>query len=470
MKQVILLIDFGSTYTKVTAVDVTQQEVMATEKSPTTISTNVTEGLNNALDNLGKIIGKDAFAKASKVASSSAAGGLRMDAIGFVPQLTLEAARMAVLNAGAKLINCYSNKLLTEDIESIGQDQIDILLLVGGTDGGNEDVLVHNAKMLSNSDLSIPIVVAGNRNCKEIVLDIFSKNNKNAIVTDNVLPEVNVLNIEPARNVIRNVFMKHIVHAKGMDEVKSYIDNVLLPTPAAILNGAKLLAEGTENEPGLGDLIIIDIGGATTDVHSVSEGLPSRPNIVLKGIPEPRAKRTVEGDLGVRFNAKSILESVGLKKFSEDLGLSPDIVTDWIEKITNETETVPQTLDEKRIDHHLAVNAVRIAVDRHVGRLKSHYTPMGEMFTLYGKDLTEVRTIIGTGGALIHSQDPSSIFQAACYSSKQPNLLKPKNVRFLLDSNYILYAGGLLSEQWPDLALQIMKKQLLEVKKLEGES
>ena len=98
----VLLIDFGSTYTKVTAVDVEGEKLLGTAASFTTIQTDINDGLENAVRLLEEKIGKLEFAE--RYACSSAAGGLRMVSSGLVPELTAEAAKMASLGAGAKIM------------------------------------------------------------------------------------------------------------------------------------------------------------------------------------------------------------------------------------------------------------------------------------------------------------------------------------------------------------------------------
>ena len=145
---------------------------------------------------------------------------------------------------------------------------------------------------------------------------------REAIVTDNVMPEFNVLDIEPARAAIRDVFIDRIVHAKGIDRAQAMFDRVLMPTPAAVMEGARLLADGCDGRAGLGALLVVDPGGATTDVHSVASGEPSQAGVIPQGLPEPRVKRTVEGDLGMRHNIAAIVEAAGVGAIAAESGLA----------------------------------------------------------------------------------------------------------------------------------------------------
>src|SRR5690606_8361215 len=187
----------------------------------------------------------------------------------------------------------------------------DILLLAGGTDGGNEDVLLANARKLAAARLPAPVVVAGNAAVADDAARILAEGGLDVRVTENVMPELGVINVEPARAAIRDVFLEKIVEAKGLRVAEEYIEGVLMPTPAAVLAATRLLAEGTGRVAGVGEAAVVDVGGATTDVHSVTRGAPAEPGVTLKGLPEPAAKRTVEGDLGVRVSAAALVEALG---------------------------------------------------------------------------------------------------------------------------------------------------------------
>jgi uncharacterized protein (TIGR01319 family) len=158
-----LLLDFGSTYTKIAAADLAKEEVIGWAQAPTTVNTDITIGLNKALSKLAETYGIDANKVQGKYACSSAAGGLIMAAIGLVPELTLEAARRAALGAGAKVVGGYGFEIDEKIVREIEEAKCDIILLSGGTDGGDKKTIIHNAEMLADSKISCPILVAGNR-------------------------------------------------------------------------------------------------------------------------------------------------------------------------------------------------------------------------------------------------------------------------------------------------------------------
>ena len=253
-----LLIDFGSTYTKLRAVDLESLRILGSGQGPSTVMTDITVGMKAALTDLERRMGRLPTFK-YRLASSSAAGGLRMVTVGLVRELTAEAARRAALGAGAKLVGTYAYRLTAGDVQNIRRLSPDIILLSGGTDGGNTEVVLHNAAALAKSGLACPIVYAGNRATAYEAQRLFAPGT--VITTENVMPEFNVLNIEPARAAIRRIFIDRIVHAKGMDRVQAEVDSVLMPTPAAVLEGARLIADGVKGSGGLGPLLVLDPGG-----------------------------------------------------------------------------------------------------------------------------------------------------------------------------------------------------------------
>lgn len=460
-----LLIDFGSTYTKLTAVDIENEEIIATAKDITTIEDDIMIGFNKAYEKLQKLMKNKNINFVKKLACSSAAGGLKMIAIGLVPDLTAEAAKRAALGAGARILDIYSFELTSDEIEEIKNSKLDIILLAGGTNGGNKECIIHNAKMLAESGIDVPIVVAGNKVANDDIKRIFKEHNVDYSITENVMPKLNQLNVEPAREEIRKIFMNRIVEAKGLGNAEEFVNGILMPTPAAVIKAARALSEGTDDEAGIGDLIVIDIGGATTDVHSIADGEPTKPGVTVRGLEEPFAKRTVEGDLGMRYSAISLLEAAGTRKIREylnDKEKKIDVLNNCRYRSEN-IKMVPKTECEIAFDEAMAKVATELAMSRHVGTIECTYTPMGAIYSQIGKDLMEVKYLIGTGGVLVHSNNPAEILKAGTFNKQQANYLKPQNPKYLLDKTYILSAMGLLAQELPDLAVRIMKKYLVKV-------
>ena len=456
----ILLIDFGSTYTKVTAVDVDTETILGTAQSYTTIETDIINGLNNAVALLREKVGDIEFSE--QYACSSAAGGLRMVAIGLVPELTAKAARQASLGAGAKVIKTYSYELTESDLQEIDRINPDICLLTGGTDGGNKENIIFNAKMLARSKGNFPIIIAGNRNCADTCAEILK--DKQIHICENVMPRLDIPNVEPTQAKIREIFLEQIVKAKGLSNAEALVKGILMPTPSAMLTAMNLLAKGTKTESGIGDLVGVDLGGATTDIYSMSYGLPTTGGAALKGLRENYSKRTVEGDIGMRYSINGIVDAAGIERVAELSGLHEDRCRELIDYLSVHTDVVPADDDDEleKLDFALASLAIETAVTRHAGRLEPFYSPMGISYMQTGKDLTAVKTVIVTGGALIHTKRTAAIAAHAQFSPLDAMSLKPKEAEVLVDRKYILAAMGLLSTVYPDIALRIMKRELVK--------
>ena len=450
MNNIKLLIDIGSTFTKVVAADLEREEIISRTQSPSTVADDITIGLKKALKIVEKEIGSIDAKEA--IACSSAAGGLQVVSIGLVPELSCEAAKRAALGAGAKIIGHHCYELTKAQIKGIEDISPDLILLAGGTDGGNKSTIVHNARMLSQSKITAPIVVAGNRSAMDEIKQIFNTSNKILKFVENVLPEIGMLEVQPCREAIRELFMRNIIKAKGLDKAKQIVKDIIMPTPVAVLNAAVLLSNGVEDERGLGEIIVIDVGGATTDVYSVARGIPTKGVVFVKGLPEPFAKRTVEGDLGVRYNIDILLQ-IGKQKGTV---LDKELISIF----QYDPSRIPMNEREMAFDAELARIAIETALERHAGRIEIAYGPMGEILVQVGKDLSEITKVIGTGGPIVFSSYPAKILSGVIANSENPYILKPKKADFYVDEKYIMYAAGLLAQSEPKKALRIVKKYL----------
>jgi len=453
-----LFIDFGSTYTKLTAVDVDDARLLGTASCHTTVQTDVGEGFDQALQDLTSRVGRIRFEH--RFACSSAAGGLRMIASGLVPDLTVEAARQSALGAGAKVIRVFAYQLTDSDLDEIECLKPDIFLLTGGTDGGNSENILTNARRLSTLATDFPIVIAGNRNAADECRRILR--GRTVQVCENVMPRLNEVNSRDVQQAIRSLFLKRIVEAKGLGQVREQLDGILMPTPAALLEALKLLAAGCPGETGIGPLMGIDLGGATTDVYSIADGQPTRPNTILKGLQEPFAKRTVEGDIGMRYSVHGILQAAGIERICGMSGLDEAQVRALADDLSRYPACLPDTAEQVAFDAALAALAIETAAIRHAGTVEPVYTPMGLTYVQKGKDLREVRQAILTGGPLVTAA-PGTIPALARHilsNPARPESLRPQRLTVFTDQSYILAAMGLLSQSHPKAALKIMKEEL----------
>jgi uncharacterized protein (TIGR01319 family) len=455
---VALLVDFGSTFTKVVAVDLERPAILGRAQHPSTVDVDVTIGLDRAVAALPAAARGDVRLT---MASSSARGGLRLVAVGLVPELTAEAARQAALGAGAKVLRVFSHQLTRDDVDALVALRPDLVLLAGGIDGGNREVIVHNAGMLAAAPLAAPVILGGNRNARDAVRALLERGGKHCYPSANVLPELDRLDVEPVRAVIRDAFVAQIVEAKGLDRAAARFDHPIVPTPAAVLDAARLLAEGTADAPGWGDLMVVDVGGATTDVHSVSRASP-RGGLIPRGLPEPVVKRTVEGDLGVRVNAQSVVGLGERNELRADLaaalrGADARAQADFL---AAHTDALPDTDGQRRLEVAMAGACVDIAVERHVGHVQQAWGSNGPVRLLHGKDLRDVRALIGVGGVFAAGTDPRAVLRAGLARDDLPDSMRPEAPTLHHDGGYVFYAMGLLARHDRSLAMRLLAGSL----------
>ncbi len=449
----VLLIDFGSTYTKVCAVDTHSRSVLGTAQAFTTASTDIISGLEAAAARLQAVTGKLDYL--ARLACSSAAGGLRMAACGLVPALTAKAARFAAFGAGAKVIKTFAYELTRDDVEEISRIAPDILLLVGGTDGGNSDVVIKNARAIAGIDQAFPVVFAGNRAAKEACVSILNGSSHPVHTAPNVMPVFGTIDVQPVQQVIRDIFLKNIIHCKGLSKTEELLDGILMPTPAAVQTALSLLSQGPPGGSGIGELLAVDLGGATTDVYSIASGLPTRAGTFLHGLAEPYVKRTVEGDIGMRFSAHGVADAAGMEELLRLSGLDEGKAAKLLGNIADDPSILPQDDDERALDFALAALAIRLGVTRHAGVLQEIYTPLGPMYQQVGKDLSQIGLVILTGGALIHTDRYAAIAREAVQVT-DPSSLIPRKFALMRDERYILSAMGLLAAYDQDAAFEIL--------------
>lgn len=468
-----LLIDFGSTFTKVTAVDLDAARIIGRAQAPSTVGTDVCDGLLAAFAELNarhRLFRRDptdldALDCMMVRACSSAAGGLRIAVVGLVPGLTVAAGRAAALGAGAKIVGTFAFKLAESDIDALVALGPDLVLLTGGTDGGDTGTILHNGTLLARSRLSAPVVAAGNSEANVLLEQEFINYKKSMTCVSNLMSNIGVLSPQAVQEEVRRTFMRRIVDAKGLERVKERV-NVVLPTPVAVQRAAILGARGTTTEPGCGDLMLVDVGGATTDVYSIGEGRAHEHDVIPQGLPEPFVKRTVEGDIGVRWNAATILDQVGIaaigRKFDRlfpDLGATTADIERYIGDVSAQTDRLPARDWEHAIDALLAHIAIDLAVERHAGRRQPYYAREGTVHLQTGKDLRDVATLIGTGG--IFTRNPYAERVLSWNSAENTEVLRPVAPRVFLDRDYVLYAVGLLAESHPDVAMRLLRTHVI---------
>ena len=444
-----LVAEIGSTTTVVNAFQLHGKDVkfLGRGMHQTTVDTDVNLGLNRAIEALKQSLNVEELIYDELLASSSAAGGLKITVHGLVYEMTAKAAKEAALNAGANLHLITANRIDSDHIDHIKKIKPNMIIIAGGTDYGEKEVAFQN--LCDVVGLNIPIIYTGNiANHSRIQ----ALNKAHVRIVDNVYPRVDDFNIIPLRKAIYETFEENIVHAKGMKRIFEMVNDTIIPTPGAVMDATLMLDELFQG------VMTIDVGGATTDVHSVVD---PKGEYLKYHDGEPRFKRTVEGDLGVYVNRKHVI-----KTFKQgELERLMQMTSDEIMAIAEEEPFIPQTKKGIELIYHLTRQCVHQALDRHIGDLKRVFTTNGMKVIPEGKDTTQVKSIFFTGGALLYAENTNEMITS--YLEKRPTKLAPDaSVSVYIDHDYIFASLGVLSQKYPEQA----KKLLLQTIHYKGET
>ncbi|MBW8750564.1 MAG: glutamate mutase L [Propionibacteriales bacterium] len=436
----VVCVDFGSTFTKASLVDLEAGTLLATAQHRTTIESDVLDGYDACLADLES---RHAGARdARTLACSSAGGGLRIAVLGNEALVTSEAGRRVALSSGGKVVHVGAGRLDDTGLAALNAAEPDVLLLTGGTDGGDADVLLHNAGWLEGEYWHTPVVVAGNVEAHEQVSRHLVEGGTPFVLADNVVPRIGVLAPESARRAIREVFLAHVIGGKHLSSRADFGAMVLGSTPDVVLTGVEALAaELGADRPG-GGVVVVDIGGATTDVHSVVVLDPEEATLSREVVATTPVTRTVEGDLGMRWSAATTAAAAA------EAGL--DVPADSVRRAADPAY-LPTDADETAGDEAIATAAAVLAMRRHVGRSRVVLSPEGRVVERSGKDLRAVDLLVGSGGVL-RAADPETgarILSAATGADPDGWQL-PEAPRIVVDTDYVLAAAGLIAMSGAD--------------------
>ncbi len=457
----VICVDFGSTFTKAALVDLVEGRIVSSASHPTTIGSDVLDGYDACV---AALVGQDQRAVDSDVlACSSAGGGLRIAVVGNEELVTAEAGRRVALSSGGKVVQviAVSGPMPESDPWRILRHTTrpDVVLLTGGTDGGNAEPIRHAAGALVDSGWSGPVVVAGNVDARDDVASILG--NVPHVLADNVVPRIGVLAPESARAAIREMFLAHVIGGKHLSSRadprtgQGFTAMVQGATPDVVLTAVELLARGLDAEhPGAGDVAVLDVGGATTDVHSVVELDPEAGSTEAGGLSREvvattPVTRTVEGDLGMRWSATSTVAEAGLGDLAEAA-----------EHRRTDPDYLPDTDHETEIDEAIAGAAAGLALRRHAGRSRVVVSPEGRVVERSGKDLREVDLLVCSGGVFRNGRP--GVAERALEGSTGPDVeggwQLPRQPRVVVDHDYVLAAVGLLAGRHPQAAYRLVTR------------
>ena len=524
----VLVVDFGSTFTKIGTYDAETNEfdLSYVPTTPDDIRIGLANGLG-VLDECEKSENWQALEEAMnqydvKLPCSSAKGGLKMVTISLTEAESGFAADLAALTAGAKLLGSYRGKLTEAQAREIYEEkEPEIILIAGGVDyGGDTETQIHNAKMLAQNaqyatytEFGIPIVYAGNQDCRDEIEAIFADKGIDIRLVDNVMPEINTFRIEVVNEAIRELFQTVIIRGKGFDVVEKYMSDKFIPTPRAAFRGINLLAKGYGSQAGLGNIMALDIGGATTDFYSnvVDNPLYAYPGddnkkklkrTILKTPNTPLAYRRVEGKYGMSYNAENVKElprfndgslARDLNRFLTDkyagvvIELSDDNqfrpflngshgrievdLDNYLTWISAHPLMMPDSHVENAARSFLAQEIMAIATQRNLGYVDETET----YFMQYGVNfLNQPVTTLLIGGTIYHkfkSGDPelmndlTLIANGTTFDTREEHVLRP-NGKVLLDASYLVsIIGGMYGRIDPERALKLMRSKLVPLEK-----
>lgn len=412
----VLCLDVGSTWTKGALVSA-DGELLGTAQHPTT-PPEVLRGIESVSGQVGA-------GDAEVLACSSAGGGLRLAVVGQERLVSSEAGYRVALSAGAKVVHVSAGELDGAGVRELRASRPDLVLLVGGTDGGDAKVLLHNAKRLGANRIACPIVLAGNQDARDEALVLLA--GRTVVPTANVLPDVGELAPGPARTAIREVFLRHVIGGKGLSRGPRFRGLVRAVTPDAVLAGVSRLATVRE---GAGAVLVVDVGGATTDVYSaVSQEIGS--TVDDSGIEQtvalPPDRRTVEGDLGMRWSAPGVVAEAVTEKLLDKT--EAGFLREQAELRLADVSWVP---DDPAVDQRLAGLAAVLAVRRHLRLVDGRLGPKG------------AGLLVLSGGVFRHAESIDAVERVL----RADPVLRPvlRTAEVVVDRRYVLAPAGLLAE------------------------
>jgi uncharacterized protein (TIGR01319 family) len=360
------------------------------------------------------------------LACSSAGGGLRLAVVGQERLVSAEAGYRVALSAGAKIVHVVAGQLDGAAIRELRASRPDLVLLAGGTDGGDRSVLLHNAKRLAANRLRPPIVLAGNADARAEAEALLAGAGRTVVATDNVLPDVGELVPGPARAAIRELFLRHVIGGKGLSKGTTFRNLVRAVTPDAVLIGVSRLAAILAAKEA-GAVLVVDVGGATTDVYSAVSTVDE--NVMERTVALPADRRTVEGDLGMRWSAPGIVAEAKVERLVDN----EDLATEAQHRAAN-VDWIPDDDHGRDVDATLAGLAAVLAVRRHLRLVDGQLGPKG------------AGLLVLSGGVFRHAT-PERL-QAIEDRLRADPVLRPvlRNAEIVVDRRYVLAPAGLLTD------------------------
>jgi len=491
--KVILATDCGSTTTKAILIMLVDGEyrLVVRGEAPTTVETpfeDVTMGALNAITEVEELAGRKLVADNVimrpvegdsgcdiYISTSSAGGGLQMMVAGVVKSMTAKSAEHAALGAGAIVMDAIASndkRLPHEQIERIRQLRPDMILLSGGIDGGTVSHVVELAELISAADpkprlgigYQLPVIYAGNIDARESVNGILERKVDLRIV-DNIRPVLEEENLKPAREMIHDLFMEHVMaQAPGYKKLMSWADAPIMPTPGAVGAIMKKVAD----EEGI-QVLGVDIGGATTDVFSVFKN-PSYDSFKPEHESENPVtifNRTVSANLGMSYSISNVFKEAGLPNIMRWVPFDMDevILRNQVKNKMVRPTTIPQAMSTLIFEQALAREALRLAFIQHcnfattlkgIQKQRSISDAFEQVDSDTIVDLMGLDILIGSGGVLSHAPRRNQATMLLL-DAFQPHGF----TQLAVDSIFMMPQLGVLASIHPKAATEVFHKDCL---------
>ena len=479
--KVIVATDCGSTTTKailIEEVDGVYRQTFRGE-APTTVEepfADVTMGVVNSVTELQELSGRRLIADDGTIlrrrggsgdgadiyiSTSSAGGGLQMMVAGVVRQMTAESAKRAALGAGAIVMDTIAsndNRKAHEQIQRIRELRPDMVLVSGGTDGGDTKKVTELAELIApakprprfGSEYSMPVIFAGNRDAAASVERVFHGRGFDLSVVENLRPTLERENLGPARDRIHDVFLEHVMaHAPGYDRLMSWADAPIMPTPGAVGDILQTIARGR----GI-NAVGVDIGGATTDVFSVFDGV---------------FNRTVSANLGMSYSISNVCAEATMARVLRWVHLATMDERELRNRVKNKMirpTTIPQSLEALVFEQAVAREALRLAYVQHkefATSLKGvqQQRTVGDAFSQQesGKSLIDnmrLDLLVASGGVLSHAPNMEQTAMMLV------DAFEPEGFTELAkDSIFMMPHLGVLASVHPRAAMEVFERDCL---------
>jgi ADP-dependent NAD(P)H-hydrate dehydratase / NAD(P)H-hydrate epimerase len=428
-KAAAVCLDVGSTWTK--AVLVHPDGALAGFAEHPTTTGDVLTGMDAAVRAVSAAGPAGKGGEPELLACSSAGGGLRLAVVGSERLLTTEAGHRVACSAGAHVVHVHAGPLEPADVRELRAARPAVVLLVGGSDGDDPTDLLHNAGRLAGARIRYPIVLAGNVAAREDACALLRATGRTVVACDNVLPKPGVFTPEPARAALAQLYRRHAVGGRGPAVAPRFRRLVRVATSDAVGHAATELARICG-----GRVLLVDVGCATTDVHSAEAGAP----------PGTDSTRTVEGDLGVRAAAAGVLVEGQAEGVVDPV--EADLLGPTVARMTNEIGYVPRDPGSAAEDRRIVALAAVIAIRRHL--------------RVHAEAGADVGLVVLSGG-VFRQRDPSGGLAVVEATLRTDPVLAPvlDGVSVVVDADFAVAPAGLLAAHGRSAAAEALLRDHL---------